>query len=268
MTRADKGLLAQVEDGALDSSTSLADTLRKCIALGGQAGSEELRDWARRELDGYKVEDELPEYRVLPATVKIDGTTFNAIITGQQLSTFDIPDFARDQLTNGVQMRQGIAELELIARSGSEVKLQHPEMQNLVSYMNSQQPAGGGTITTMYWVVGGASVLGAVDAVRTNLVALVAEMRAAGAGSGTPPTAEVAQHAVQVVIHGAKRSPITVNSAVAADRSSASVDFESASTAASKVPGWIRGPWGFAIGVATLVAAYASIAVGVGWPPF
>lgn len=64
VTRADKGLLAQDEDGALDSSTSLADTLRKCIALGGQAGSEELRDWARRELDGYKVEDELPEYRV------------------------------------------------------------------------------------------------------------------------------------------------------------------------------------------------------------
>lgn len=268
MTRADKGLLAQVEDGALDSSTSLADTLRKCISLGGQAGSEELRDWARRELDGYKVEDQLPEYRVLPAAVKIDGTTFNAIITGQQLSTFDIPDFAREQITNGVQMRHGIAELELIAKSGSEVKLQHPTMQDLVSYMNSQQPIGGGTITTMYWVVGGASVLGAVDAVRTNLVALVAEMRAAGVGAGTIPTAEAAQHAVQVVIHGAKRSPITVNSAIAADSGSASVDFGAASTTGSKIPGWIRGPWGFGVGLATLVGAYAGIAAGAGWPPF
>lgn len=75
VARADNGLLAQVEDGAPDSSTSLADTLRKGISLGCQAGSEELRDWARRELDGYKVEDQLPVYWVLPAAVKIDGTT-------------------------------------------------------------------------------------------------------------------------------------------------------------------------------------------------
>jgi hypothetical protein len=268
VAKADKGLLAQVEDGALDSSNSLADTLRKCIALGGQAGSEELRDWARRELDGYKIEDDLPEYRVLPATVKIDGTTFNAIITGQQLSTFDIPDFAREQITNGVQMRQGIAELELIAKSGSEVKLQHPEMQNLVAYMTSQQAGGGSTITTMYWVVGGASVHGAVDAVRTNLVALVAEMRAAGVTAGNIPTADVAQHAVQVVIHGAKRSPITVNTALATGGGSANADLGVPSTAGSKIPGWVRGPWGFVVGLGTLVGAYAGIAAGTGWPPF
>jgi len=159
-------------------------------------------------------------------------------------------------------MRQGIAQLELMAKSGSEVKLQHPAMQDLVSYMHSQQPMGGGTITTMYWVVGGASVLGAVDAARTNLVAMVAEMRTAGVGAGTIPTAEVAQHAVQVVSHGAKRSPITVNSAIAADSGSASVDLGAASATGSKIPGWIRGPWGFGVGLATLVGGCAGIAAG------
>ncbi|MCC9173245.1 AbiTii domain-containing protein [Arthrobacter sp. zg-Y179] len=269
MTRADRGLLAQIENGALDSSSSLADTLRKCVALGGLAGSEELRDWARRELEGYRVEDELPYYRTLPGTVKIDGVTFNAVITGQQLSSYEIPEFAREEITAGVKMTQGIAELELIERSGSEVKLQHPHMQNLVAYMNSQRAERDGTITTMYWVVGRASVLGAIDAVRTNLVALVAEMRAMSVGTGAIPTTEIAERAVQVVIYGAKRSPITVNSALATGSSSASVDAGAAPSApASRIPGWVRGPWGFTVGLATMIGAYAGIAAGMGWPPF
>jgi hypothetical protein len=53
MARPVPGLLSQIEEGALDSRVPLVDVLRKCVALGGQAGSAELRDWARRELDGY-----------------------------------------------------------------------------------------------------------------------------------------------------------------------------------------------------------------------
>ncbi|WP_410648044.1 hypothetical protein [Amycolatopsis sp. cmx-4-54] len=32
-------------------------------ALGGQAGSVKLRDWARQELNGYSGEAEIPDYR-------------------------------------------------------------------------------------------------------------------------------------------------------------------------------------------------------------
>jgi hypothetical protein len=37
--------------------------------LGGQAGSEKMRDWARRELNGYAGEGTVPDYRHLPAAV-------------------------------------------------------------------------------------------------------------------------------------------------------------------------------------------------------
>jgi len=267
VARSSGGLLAQVESRALDSSTSLADTLRKCIALGGQAGSADLRDWARKELDGYKGDDELPPYRVLTAPLKIDGTTDNTRVIGQQLSTFDIPDFAREAVTSGIPMMMGIAELERLSRSRSETRLQPPMMQDLVSYMNTQQYAVG-HITTMYWAVSSTAILGAVDAVRTNLVALVAEMRAAGESSETIPTADVAQHAVQVVIHGARRSPITVNNAQAANGASVSVDHNSTSPDTSRIPGWIRGPWGFVVGLGTLVGAYVGVASAASWPPF
>ena len=51
MTSTEK-LLQATEDSALDGESSVTDALRKCVALGGRAGSAELRTWASRELNG------------------------------------------------------------------------------------------------------------------------------------------------------------------------------------------------------------------------
>jgi hypothetical protein len=45
------GLLAQIEAGVVGNEP-LSSLLQKCIVLGGQAGSEKMRDWARHELNG------------------------------------------------------------------------------------------------------------------------------------------------------------------------------------------------------------------------
>jgi AbiTii len=37
----------------LADTVPLSSLLQKCIVLGGKAGSEGMRDWARRELNGY-----------------------------------------------------------------------------------------------------------------------------------------------------------------------------------------------------------------------
>src|SRR5277367_3488176 len=63
MARRDSHLLAEVERDVLDESRPVATALRKCLALGGQAKSAELREWASRELHGYPDEAPLPEYR-------------------------------------------------------------------------------------------------------------------------------------------------------------------------------------------------------------
>jgi hypothetical protein len=47
--------------------------LRKCIVLGGQAGSASLRDWAAREAKGYDGSDELPTWRVVYAQITVDA---------------------------------------------------------------------------------------------------------------------------------------------------------------------------------------------------
>jgi AbiTii-like protein len=69
------GLLADLQAGLRDDNGSTTSLLQKCILLGGQVGSERLRDWARHELKGYDGLDQVPEYRRISAPLCIDGAT-------------------------------------------------------------------------------------------------------------------------------------------------------------------------------------------------
>lgn len=92
MRSRERTLFDQIERDALDDDVVLAATLRKVIALGGNVGSTKLREWATRELQGYASvsDEEIPDYRKVPAVIMIDGSTINGRITGQQISRFDL----------------------------------------------------------------------------------------------------------------------------------------------------------------------------------
>ena len=274
MARSARVLLDEIEDGALDSKTALADVLRKCVALGGRAGSEQLRDWARRELDGYGVGDvELPRYRILPARICIDGADLAKAVNGQQISTWQLPEFARDIIRDEAPIRYGVAELEKLAGAKDAVELQHPKMPDVVLYMNSQamksQAHYGTTLHSMYWKVSPTSLHGVVDTIRTTLVSLVAEMRAAGFEKD--PSAEVVNQAVNVVLHKSRRAKVTVNTNQSAGPSGSgqqTINQTSPDEKPSRIPTWIRGPWGVAVGLAGVAGAVAGVAVWIGWNPF
>ncbi|NYD40066.1 hypothetical protein [Nocardioides panaciterrulae] len=263
-------MLEQIEEGALDSKSSLADVLRKCVALGGRSGSEQLRDWARRELDGYPPAEELPGYRTVGAIIAIDGANLAYKVTGQQISPSDLPEFARESIKQEAAITQGVAEIERLAATQEEViRIQHSAMPDLVTYMNSQQDDVhvNGTILAMYWKVTPSALYGILDTIRTNLVALVAEMRAAGVDD--VPPAEVANQAVQVVVHNAKRSQITVNANQASGGVGGSQEITTPPSAEhASLPGWVRGPWAVVLGLATIAGGVGAIAVWLDWTPF
>lgn len=269
MGRSARSLLDQIEAGALDGESSLADVLRSCVALGGRAGSVDLRDWARRELDGYgDGAVELPTYRIVRVAIRIDGADLAKMVSGQQLSQWEIPEFARETITDEAPIPYGVAELEKLAAKTGTLRLQHPQMPDLIAYMNSQAPFGT-SYQSMYWAVAPTSIHGILDTIRTNLVALVAEMRAVGVDD--VPSAEAANQAVNVIINGAKRSPVTINTNQASGSEAdgcQSITSTPSGTTASNVPAWIRGPWGAVVGVATIVAGITGTAVWLEWNPF
>jgi hypothetical protein len=84
-------LLDDIHNGALDSRTNLPDLLRKCIALGGETGSERLRDWVQQELMGYGPGTEVPSYRKTASLLYLDGSRIGGLVRGQQVPLNMIP---------------------------------------------------------------------------------------------------------------------------------------------------------------------------------
>lgn len=206
VSRRDRTLLDQIEDDAVNGRP-IADTLRKAVILGGKAGSTSLRDWATKELKGYGPDDDLPEYRTVGAPICIDAVAGYNQIKGQQISTFDLPDFAQEAITQSVPLLMGIGEIDGLVmereRTGDRVvQLMPPSAAELVKYMNSTRNEPFQQITALYWSVSPAALRGVVDQVRTALAELVSEMRAGTPVGEDVPSAEVADQAVNVAIHG------------------------------------------------------------------
>jgi hypothetical protein len=209
VTKRSDRLLQEIEAGALDHRTPIGDLLRTAIALGGRAGSAELRDWAAHELKGYGPGDELPRYRQIGAPLEMDAATMRGIIKGQQLSPMQLPDFAQDKINNDLPLWMSITEVERLASQcppGDVVRLQPPLAQDLVVYMNSQQEWSG-HIERIYWAVSPVALDGVVEQVRTALTVLVAEINANMPDGTVTPPAEVATNAVSFAVTG-KRNKI------------------------------------------------------------
>ena len=256
-------LLDQIESGAHNSRTDLVDLLRKCITLGGQAGSGALRDWARRELDGYRgTDEELPAYRYITAPLVIDGFQDGWQFTGKQISTLELPDFAVNLFSKGLAINFGAGELQRLASKSKAVDLQPAGMDDLAYFMNNG-PEYSASIMRVYFSVAPLAFDGILDTIRTNLVALVAEIRSAGVDASGVPSPAVADQAFNVVIKGRARANIAVG-----EGATATMKVSEAARDQTRLPGWITGPWALALGVATVAGGAAAVAAWVGWNPF
>jgi hypothetical protein len=210
MTAGADKLLREIESGALDHQTPIGDLLRKVVALGGRSQSTELRDWARKELQGYGPDDELPEYRKVSAPLQVDGANPMWSVKRQTISAMELPEFARDSFTNDLSLYQSISEIEQLAHRcepGDVVKLQPRNAAELVAYMNAKHVLNG-HLQALYWGVSPIVLNGVVDRVRTTLTVMIAEINANLPDGTITPPAEVATNAINFAVSG-KRHKIS-----------------------------------------------------------
>jgi hypothetical protein len=213
MARHDESLISQIESDALDERVSLATALRKCIVLGRNSGSEQLRDWATRELQGYHGRDDLPDYRIIGAPLRVDGIAGNYQVRGQPFAPSGLPEFARAHVSEQVELRDGVGSIEALGRQ-VDIKLQPAMASDLVRIMNAESDNPYQHIASIYWNVSPTAIQGALDQIRTALAHLVAELRANMPADEDVPSAETANQAVSVVVTG-ERSSVNVTTAQA-----------------------------------------------------
>jgi hypothetical protein len=255
-------LLQEIEAGALDNRTPIGDLLRKVLTLGGEARSAEMRDWALRELRGYVPQDELPPYRRIVAPLQMDGVPYGGGLSkNQMLSPMQLPDFARDEITNDVILYHPITEIERLARDcppNEVVKLGPPGSQELVLIMNSSQQWSG-HIERIYWAVVPVALEGVVDQVRTTLTTLVAEINASMPDGAGTPTPEVATNAINFAVTGKR------------NRVSFAASQDGGSTVATTAPPedatrpWARIAWAVIAGLLLIAGSLFALMQVQGW---
>jgi hypothetical protein len=263
-------LLAELQAGLRDDNSSTTSLLQKCILLGGQVGSERLRDWARQELKGYDRVDQVPEYRRVSAPLCIDGATFHHLITGQQVSAMSLPEFAREYISEEVALTNGLGELEQISRGPEDmIRLAPPGAQELVVLWNHERQSSD-QITRLYWKVSRSAIAGVVIGVRTALAELVGELLAAAPGDDQSPSKQAVDAAVHLVVTG-DRNTVTVVDSQATSKGNAAITVTGSSDQpqVTKEGWWTR--WrkrGLIIGLSTVVAAVVAVLQLVGWVPW
>lgn len=264
----DRNLLRQIEQAILDDSTTTTSILRKCIILGGRAGSTELREWAAKELRGYELGDELPSYRIADAIMRIDGQAGFHLIKGEIIGPEDLPEVVRETggYDNTLQFRQGLGELEAHARCHNDtVRFTRESGSQIVKMMNYDLRSSPRMVHTLYWEVSRQAVEGIVEQVRTSLAELVGELLATLPPDADTPSKQAADQAVQYIVSG-KRNILNVTTAQATSGSTSTV--LSAEHPPTEDGWWTR--WrkrGLLIGLATVVSGAAAVATWLNWVP-
>ncbi len=255
----EKSLLEQIEQDALDDGVPVSTVLRKCIALGGKSGSVELRDWATRELKGYSIDDDLPEYRVVPAPILIDAFVGNGQVTGQPISAGAIPERFREHMGDSARLRQGLGELEALLGQ-KKIMLMPSVAPMIAAAMNEAIGEYSQQITHVYWKISPSVVRGVLDQVRTSLVQLVAEMRSEMSDADALPSRKAADEAVNVVVTG-RRATVNVASSTSSGPGSTAVSSVETNAGEPGHSAWTRSRMigGLIVGVATVVAAVVAL---------
>jgi len=141
----------------------------------------------------------------------MDIANYNGITQGQVVPARLIPDIAREVLCGETKLQQPIGQIEELVktarRNGEDmVRLTPaglPELIEVMNYeMNKSGQRSGQYIERVYWSVSISALIGVLDFVRTNLVLLVAEIRASTPRDSELPTREAIERATQVVVSG------------------------------------------------------------------
>lgn len=161
----------------LDESEPLAGLLRKCLLLGAETGSVSLRDWARKELNGYGGEDDVPDYRqVSGVPISMNSISGNTWATGQTISRFQLPQEAWEYVPETMSFRQPVEELEQMAGAKS-LSFSSPGLSMAQAIWN-RQLGPFQSISSLSYTMMGSVVAGMVGQVRTQLVDIIADLTA------------------------------------------------------------------------------------------
>ncbi len=121
-------LLHEIEQELQQSNIHLTDLLRKALQLGTNLKYMKLKEWALKELQGYKADDEIPEYRIVNTDSFGDFSGPMGFVGNKlPIPTFNLPETVKE-FAEYTPIFEGISSLlYLIERNSSgQMQIQWP----------------------------------------------------------------------------------------------------------------------------------------------
>lgn len=202
-------LLAQIEDAAVGDRVE--EALKLCVKIDPNSPGAYLRNWALRELRGYEHDEELPEYRLIAGALMADWTDGVNFVRGQELSPFVLPEVVREHVPPAIEMRHAVSDLVEMATNDS-VRLQPVSLQ-LAKELLSAQNEHGQHVVSLYFHVTAGPLKSMCSRICTDLLDIVATLRADAAGSDEIVSAErsvKSSDAAALNIHGGNNTITSV----------------------------------------------------------
>ena len=190
-------IVIQLQEMASDSQNHLPDLLRKALLISSKLGLEDFKSWVFSELNGYRSEEEVPEYRIIGSQLKVINPYH-----GYQPFIIEDGDLAR--IVSEVKIFESVESLQyLISKSNGKNKITFPfAPEQKVALMRMQ---GGFAQLEPTRVIGSNQVKSVLERVRTQLLDWSLQLEARGIlGDGISFSAE------EKAIAGKSQSAISI----------------------------------------------------------
>lgn len=178
-------LLRDIQDSAVDSQVQLTSLLRKCKILSVRLGSAEFEKWIDNELNGYSLEDTVPEYRVLQVNSKGHFSGPFRSIRYADIPLSRIPEELHEILHTSF-LTQSIASLESLVENATNGSAMEPWGPDLVAYVGRNIYKDMNCVQA-WRVIPINSIVAAIDSVRTRILNFVLEIEAEIPNAGETP---------------------------------------------------------------------------------
>lgn len=179
-------LLDDIIDAASDPALSAPDLLRKVQVVAHRLGAEDVRTWARNELNGYSDDAPLPEYRML--TTPVQGTFAGPMQSMRPFMLSVIPTGMAEWWE--VEIRQPLLEVQALGEGDTDPIRQWPALvvdkyakTGAIQFEYEHLYSAHNAITRQ-------SLRGVVDVIKTKALDFALELQAAfpDAGEKDGPT--------------------------------------------------------------------------------
>ncbi len=155
------GLVLELQRDCLDSNIKTSDLLRKALVVATKLDINDIEVWINNELNGYKNEDEAPEYRQFHGEIKYWNHHY------RNWYPIIISEPKTNKLLTNRANTQAMAEIELLEDSSKNNKMLHmPIPQEIESFLMKNMDF----TAKPYFFINPVHVKGVIDAVRNILL--------------------------------------------------------------------------------------------------